>query len=179
MTQTDSQNGELVFTQSLSDAYAVFTKTESIQSKIAQYRLINAFYMQSQQFEPHWQFGFFCDETQKITSFVVNEQAVSENNADDAMKEPDAAVLTLDMAQIQISETEAYATALTLAQIEYKGAVPQVKIFLLQHDTQLGHVWNITFVTQDYQVLNIKIAAQTGVVLTHNAHSLLDMQAKQ
>ena len=45
-------------------------------------------------------------------------------------------------------------------------------ITILQNIPDLGNVWNITYVTEAFNTLNIKIDASTGKVLEHNLVSV-------
>jgi hypothetical protein len=142
-------------------------------------RFVNAFYMESDQYEPYWQFGFFDDETNQIYAYVVKEDSIEALPSSEAMKEPDSYLQTLNLADVEVLKIEAEYIALDFVAQKYNLPLGSVKIFLLQNDTQFGQIWNITLVTATFDVVNVKIHGKTGDILFDKKHSLLDMNANK
>jgi hypothetical protein len=141
-------------------------------------RLVNAFIMESEQYEPFWQFGFFDDETEQIHAFVVKEHSIEVLDQSDAMKEPESYLPSLDLDLVMIGKAQAQVIALELLHEQYNLPLGNVKIFLLANDVHYGVIWNITFVTATFDVVNVKVNAITGEIVFHKKHSLLDLNAK-
>ena len=49
-------------------------------------------------------------------------------------------------------------------------------IAILQNMPNLGNIWNITYITEAFNTLNIKIDASNGKVLEHNLSSILSFR---
>ncbi len=174
---TDNVHQDGPFTESLQSAYDKLLSSGMIAQQ-QNLRLINAFFMQSQQVEPYWQFGYFDDETENITTYVMKPEGIIAQKPDETMKEPESVIHSLDMEGVTIFEVEAHKIAMGVVTIEYNAIPVSVQIYLLQNDAELGPIWNITFITNTYEVVNVKIDVREGVVLRHKKHSLLDMQAQ-
>jgi hypothetical protein len=48
--------------------------------------------------------------------------------------------------------------------------------FIIQSLPEHGHVYNITFVTQDFKTVNIRLSSEDGKVLMHKVQSILDIK---
>ena len=57
----------------------------------------------------------------------------------------------------------------------YKGS-SMFKAFMILQNIDAGQVWNITFVTQQFKTINIKIDANTGSCVSHKMISLIQGQ---
>ncbi|MBW3022928.1 hypothetical protein KY308_02405, partial [Candidatus Woesearchaeota archaeon] len=55
---------------------------------------------------------------------------------------------------------------------KYKTHIPIKRIAILQH-LPIGQVWNITYVTQSFNTLNIKINAETKEIVSDKLVSIV------
>ena len=110
-----------------------------------------------------------------MTSFIMGQEVVV-NAEENIFKEEHQEVKELDVEKIKISMEKALEIAEKVQQEEYKSDPVMKKILIIQN-IDLGQVWNITFITQTFKTLNIKIDADSGKVIEHKANSLMDFRA--
>ena len=92
----------------------------------------------------------------------------------EVFKHPDHTVAELDIETVNIEVDEALEVAQKLQEEKYPKSSPFKRIIILQNLEQ-GQVWNITYVTQNFKTLNIKIDAGNGKIAEHK---LLDLIQK-
>jgi hypothetical protein len=135
------------------------------------YYLVHVFKVPDQQ--PEWEFGFYNQETDKIIVFDVDAE-IKMQPASDVFKEK-RVILPLHLEQVKTSFDQAMVIAKTLLSQTYKAEVPSKIMVLLQHlDTQ---VWNITVVCMSLSIINIRIDAANGQILSHKRESLLSWKS--
>ena len=122
----------------------------------------------------HWQIGYYNRKTDKITSFIMGPEIVV-NPEENIFKEDHSEVRPLELDRIKISLEHALNTAEELQVKEYANDPVMKKIMIIQNIDQ-GQVWNVTFVTRTFKTLNIKVDAETGVVVEHKATSIMDFK---
>jgi uncharacterized membrane protein YkoI len=120
------------------------------------------------------QIGYYEKETDAITTFVVAEEVI-QNPSSEVFKESQT-VASLDFALVKVSFEEAMETAVAVQKEKYSADVPTKDIVVLQ--TIDGKtLYNVTFVTQSFHLLNIRIDAITGSVLSDTKKPLMDLAA--
>ena len=137
--------------------------------------LAHAFTMLDENNKGSWQIGFYDKKTDRMTSFEKKEKITVTENEEIFKKEE--RIKELDMSKVKIDCEKAMQTANELQQKEYKQETPFKKIVILQN-IKSGLVWNITFVTQSFKTLNIKIDATTNKVVKYVLTSLMDYKTK-
>jgi len=132
--------------------------------------LTHAFTMYEANSQNEWQFGFYNKDSDKITTFVME---------DEVKKMPEAEVLKrddllneLNIQDIEIDLQSALNKASTIQKENYKGQDP-MKIVVLLQNLKEGFVWNLTYLTVTFKTLNIKISATNGDVIEHTLHDLI------
>lgn len=133
------------------------------------------FFKFSEEFEGDWQIGYYSKESDKITGFVIGEQigVLPEEN----VFKKQGAVKKLVLSKVKISEKEAFESLKKIKEEEYQSKVSLKTIVVLQN-LSVGQVWNITFITNDFNTLNFKIGAENGKVLNHELTSLVNFTKK-
>lgn len=121
-----------------------------------------------------YQIGYFDPGTKQITSFHYSDGAVSALPPSPIFQEEEREILSLDMENVSVSGDDALATARAFQKEQYPQHLPMKTFFILQH-LPLGILYNVTFVTQSFQTLNIKIDATTGELLKHSLDKLIDV----
>lgn len=111
-----------------------------------------------------WRIGYFHPDNEQVTSFVIDEKIFIEPE-DESFKKPDAKVKKLNPAEIKIAYDTALKTAENLQKEKYKSEIPLKIIMLIQNHNKLGNIWNITYVTESFKTLNIKIDAASGKIV--------------
>ena len=131
--------------------------------------LSHACFIEEKNKDNSWEFGIFNPETKKITVFESEPYKVRE--PDDALTEKDV-VEELNFDLVKISYPKALEIANAEA-IKKNAKLIQKKIIILQKDKNL--IWNITFLTADFNLMNIKVDAVSGEVLSVDFHNLYDL----
>lgn len=150
-----------------SDAFARLQERES-----GAY-LVHVFSMHPQGEDPEWQVGYYAPRTKKL--IVFETQPVKELPPDDAFnKGEEIKVLNLDDVAISFATAEEKAVAF-LQQLRPAETVTKV-IVLLQHLDRT--LYNITLVTNLFNILNVRIDAKTGEVYQHDLRSILSLRKR-
>ena len=124
--------------------------------------------------EENWEFGFYEPKTDKITVFETHP--IKKRQADDTLKKDDKAVEALDIDEVNIGFNDAILIADNHAK-EKKETLITKKIIILQKlDKKI--LWNLTYITTSFKLLNIKINADTGEIMNSNLYSIYDMGLK-
>lgn len=120
-----------------------------------------------------WQFGFYDNNKDVMTSFFMNENGVIKSPEAEVFKKEDSYVRELRMDVVKVDFDEAMKIAEKCQQENYKDDKPLKKIMLLQC-LDLGTIWNISFFTERFNVLNIRIDAKTKKISEHKLNSMMD-----
>ena len=116
------------------------------------------------------QIDYYDPNEDKITSFTKQGEEIILQESEVFRKE-----------KIKIPELQINKVKITLEEIEkiisekYQ-EIPTKKIFILQQ-TEFP-IWNITYLTQSLNILNIKINAITGEIIEEKIESALNFQKK-
>ncbi|MFC1728012.1 hypothetical protein ACFLZ7_00940 [Nanoarchaeota archaeon] len=120
------------------------------------------------------QIGYYNPDTEKITTFVVGDEII-QNPAEEVFKEQKNIVKEVKLDKVKTDVEDALKTADDLQKEKYKTEIPIKRIIILQN-LEVGQVWNITYVTQSMQTLNIKIDSETGEIKSDKLVSLLEFR---
>jgi hypothetical protein len=122
-----------------------------------------------------WKAGFYHPDNDNITTFTISDKITIENE-EEVFKPEQMHVNRLDTAKIKIPLKKALEIAEKLQKEHYKAQTPVEKIIILQNLEKLGTIWNITYVAQTLETLNIKISAGTGEILEHKSIKLFEFK---
>jgi len=122
-----------------------------------------------------WQIGFY-NKDDTITSFIITPNDIKIAKTENIFKKPDAKVKPLDEKKIKIDITEALQTAEKIQTTEHKQETP-MKIITILQKIDTGQIYNITYVTQSFKILNFKIDSSTGKLLSKKLESIMDFKA--
>ncbi|MBN1386575.1 hypothetical protein JW968_06420 [Candidatus Woesearchaeota archaeon] len=136
--------------------------------------LAHCFRMLDEANQDTWQIGFFDKGSDKLTTFFVSEDSVEKNQEADALKKDEEIIKELDMKKVLISFNKAIELGDRLKHDKYPNEEIMKKIIILQH-LPSGQVYNMTYVTQSFRILNIKLDSGTGKVREHNLASIMDL----
>lgn len=119
------------------------------------------------------QLGYFDPKTDLITSFS-NEEEVKELGSDKGMG-TSGKIAPLELSTVKIEFEEAVAKAKEIIKEHYRAHTVTQQICILQHlETQ---VWNLTLVTASFGMINIRIDAASGKIISHELRNLMDLGA--
>lgn len=117
-----------------------------------------------------WQVGFYNKKEDCVVSFDIGDKIVKTESK--AFKRAEHEVGELKIEDVKIDFEEALERARKFQKEKFPGNHPVKTIMLLQ--TIDGRaIWNITFVTAAFNVLNIKLNAKDNQVIDHKFSSLL------
>ncbi len=119
------------------------------------------------------EFGFYNQKKDSITTFFVNEKEEVEFSTTDEIFKHDDTILQLDMSSVQVTYKDALIKARSLLENEKDD-----KFILVLQNLRLGQVWNVTLITNKFNVLNVKIDSDTGNVLKSEKNRAFDFRAE-
>jgi len=119
------------------------------------------------------QFDFYDPEADKITSFngeeVIEEQEI--------FRKEKKKLIELKLDEIKISLEEVKKVIQKLIEEKYKGEESNKEIIFLQN-FEGKIVWNVTYITHTFNILNIKVDAINGEILFEKIESALNWKVK-
>ena len=119
-----------------------------------------------------WQVDFYYPKGDTITSFVVDDKVKLATKDAAVFKKPDTSVKALDLTAVHVTMQEALHVAQSLQQEKYKSEKTSKTVVLLQTLSQT--FWNISFLTNSFKLVNIRVDAKTGDVLEDSIVPLFD-----
>ena len=119
----------------------------------------------------NWQIDFYEEKSQKIISYTMDKTIKVEPKAE-VFKEENKEIEKLDLTEIKVDLHESITKSKMLLN-KYKEE-PTTIIIVLQKQGQT--IWNISYVTKKFNLLNVKIDAITGVILEEKLASLLSFK---
>ena len=119
-----------------------------------------------------WQLGFYNKKNDKITTFVVNNKSINIRQEEEVFKKEGMDVNEVQVDKIKLTFDNAIVKAAEFQQKNFPKDRSIKTIAILQNLPNLGNVWNITYVTEAFNTLNMKISASTGKIIEHNISSV-------
>ena len=117
---------------------------------------------------------FYSKKTKKITSFVIGEKI--ERKEDKIFQKKGEDLKELEVEKVKIEREEALKITKEIAEKTLRGENMTKTIAILQQQTT--PLWNITYITANFNIMNVKIDAVTGEKLEEGVHSLLNLMKK-
>ena len=121
-----------------------------------------------------WQIGFYDPGKERMVTFIIQQDVLKVSEETEVLKKPGAPITELKPEEVKISVEKALQIADELRKEKYPDNEPVKQFFIIQH-LEKAPIFNITFVTQKFATLNIKIDTRTGKVLKHELSSLGDL----
>lgn len=143
---------------------------EEVKKKINKYKkgkLASLFYMGDLK-KIEWQIDFF--EGKKIYSLMPNNEMKEDNIFGE--EKPNE----LEIEKVKIDFSKAMKIMERVRDKKYKEIEFEKVIAILQKNEKI--VWNITWLTRDFKVFNVRIDATNGVVVRENCESILSFRSK-
>lgn len=129
-----------------------------------------------QEMPNEWQLGYYDRKKDKITTFVLKDGSISIRGEEDVFKKEDMNVNEIELNKIKITFESAISKASEFQQKNFPKDKSIKTIAILQNIQQLGNIWNITYITEAFNTLNMKIDASNGKVLEHNVSSVFSFR---
>lgn len=124
--------------------------------------LTHAFTMVDPGVKEEWQIGYYNPDEDSITTFAIAD-TITKNPESEAFKE-EKKISGLDTEKVSVTFRQAMDSAEKIQKEKYSAHTAFKKIVILQN-LDVGQVWNITYVTNTFKTLNIKIDAATGALV--------------
>ncbi|NQV08845.1 hypothetical protein HQ529_03270 [Candidatus Woesearchaeota archaeon] len=119
-----------------------------------------------------WQIGYYNKKHDMITSFIIGDD-VTISDESEVFKKDKKAVEELDINKVKIDFDKAVKTADKFQKEKYPTETPMKKIIILQSID--GQIWNMTYVSRNFNTLNMRIDSETGEMKSHELSSLLSL----
>jgi uncharacterized membrane protein YkoI len=118
-----------------------------------------------------WELGYYSEKTDKLVVFETEPKIIM-RDAEEAFKK-EGTIKKLELSKVKISLSKALGICDELLKSKYPNRTITQKIIILQHlDQQL---YNITLVTVSFDILNIRIDAATGEVISDNIQNIISL----
>ncbi len=127
--------------------------------------------------EDNWQVDLYDKNTDEITSFVIAQCIATKlEQSSKVFKEKHKIVEKLSLDKVSVNIIDALRIVEEAREKEYSDHHPTKKILILQQ--QAIPLWNISYITSSLQLLNFKINATTGEIISHGSQSVLSFRQK-
>ena len=139
---------------------------------------VSAFFI-GEDFSPkskQWQFDFYEPNKDKVVSFIYgSDQAVKE---EEIFKKTKDKIPELLLENLKIDLEKAIDIVEKINKSKHPGETATKRLFILQV-LESKSVWNITYISSSFNILNIKIDAISGEVINENFSSILSFKDKE
>lgn len=142
----------------------------SFQKDHPDYYLTHLFCMFVHDQQSSWQVGFYSKKTDRIVVFEHTGKEVIRHKEEDVFKKKKF-VKRLKLDQV-IPFEEALSIADKHKKAKYPKEIEKQRIVILQNIDE-GIVWNITMISEQLNMLNLKIKAQDGHIVKESFDSIL------
>lgn len=129
-----------------------------------------------QEMPNEWQLGFYDRKKDKITTFVISNEGIKIRPEEEVFKKEESEVSEIQIDRIKLTFDNAIAKANEFQQKNFPKDKSIKTIAILQNIEKLGNVWNITYITEAFNTLNMKINASNGKVLEHGISSVFSFR---
>ena len=147
-----------------SDEYTTFNSVPN------DFYLVHVYRMMDAKVAGKIEFGFYSAEKDRMVIFETNP--AKKHDEEEVFKDS-RTIHELDLETVKISMDDALSIAEKTRQEKYKSEMIYKTIIILQN---LGtQVWNITLVSLSFNIINIRIDAETGVVMESNIHNIMSL----
>ncbi|MBI2646910.1 hypothetical protein HYW99_00365 [Candidatus Woesearchaeota archaeon] len=121
-----------------------------------------------------WQLGFYNKKKDKITTFIVSVDAIKIRPEEEVFKKDKMQVNEIKLDKVKLTFDTIILRANEFQEKNFPHDKSIKTIAILQNIAELGDVWNITYLTESFKTLNMKIDASNGKVIKHNLYSVFD-----
>lgn len=129
-----------------------------------------------QEMPNQWQLGFYSKKKDKITTFVIEEDSIDIRPEEEVFKKEGTKVNEIQIADVKLTFGSAIAKADEFQKKTFPNDRSAKTIAILQNTSELGNIWNITYVTEAFNTLNMKINASTGEIIEHKLFPVLSFK---
>ena len=135
-----------------------------------------AFKIPQEMKEDEWQLGFYSKKKDKIATFVVKGSNIEMKPEEDVFKKEGMKVNEVQLSKVKLTFDNVLSKANEFQEKNFPKDKSVKTIAIMQNLPELGNIWNITYVTETFNTLNMKIDAATGKVLENNLSSIFSFR---
>jgi len=128
--------------------------------------------------EQPWQLGFYHKSTDKVVTFVADNDEIEMQKEEEIFKKPDMQVKPLEIDKIKIPFKKILKITEEFCKKEYPNEIVNKTIAILQNLEEYGNIWNITYITASFKTLNIKVNVKNSKIVHHSIESLMSFAKK-
>lgn len=125
-----------------------------------------------------WQIGYYDKKNDKMTTFMFKNDDIVICPDEEIFKKENAKIIKLDIKKVNVSLDKALNYADEFQKKKFPKEESLKIIAILQNISGLSNIWNITQITKNFKILNIKINANTGKIIKYNLLSVFDFKRK-
>lgn len=129
-----------------------------------------------QEMPDEWQLGFYDKKKDRITTFIIVGDDIKVSPEEEVFKKEDTKINGIQLSKVKLTFDSIIVKA---DQFQHKN-FPKDKsiktIAILQNIQTFGNIWNITYITESFNTLNMKIDASNGKILEHNLSSIFSFR---
>jgi len=123
-----------------------------------------------------WQLGYYNQKNDRITTFVISGSGIEIKPQEEVFKKEKTKVSEVQIEKVKLTFDNAIAKADEFQQKNFPKDKSMKTIAILQNIANLGNVWNITYITQAFNTLNMKMDASSGKILEHSISSIFSFR---
>ncbi len=121
------------------------------------------------------QIDYYNEEKGTITSFSVSEEKIRVIEGEEVLSSPESKIKPLNLENV-VELQEALEKATSFQRQEYEKEKPYKTIMILQNTGVI--IWNITFITHTFKILNIKLNALTKEIISHKIQPIFNFVSR-
>lgn len=121
----------------------------------------------------NWQVGFYSEEKDAVVPVEIEGDTIRVGQESEIFRKDKINKLVMDDVKLDISDALGKAN---LLQKEKYSVHNPVKIIVILQTIPEGTVYNITYITQSFKTLNIKVSAITGDIVADKLLSIFDFK---
>ena len=130
-----------------------------------------------QEMQPdEWQIGFYNKKKDKITTFMLVGDNIKVRPEEEIFKKDSMKVNEIELEKVRLTFDEALEAADKFQQKNFPKDKSIKTIAILQNIAKLGNIWNITYITEALNTLNMKIDASNGKIIEHSISSVFSFR---
>ena len=123
-----------------------------------------------------WQLGFYNKQDDSLTTFTIEGETVFIREDEEVFKKEESSVIPINMEDFKINTEEVIKQANEFKEKKYPNQKTLKIMAILQNLSDLGLVWNITFITENLNILNMKINAIDGKILSDKLDPIINFK---
>ncbi|MFH1210785.1 MAG: hypothetical protein V1645_02600 [archaeon] len=126
--------------------------------------------------EGNWQFDFYNPKDEMITTLEVSDKGIKVMPVDKAFKDDRTKISELHVDKVKMGFDEAVKLVNDFVSKQYPGDKFFTKTIAILQNLDNKVTWNITLLTSTLKLLNVKLDASSGKVVSHCIESFLTMK---